>query len=77
MSAMKFPTIFSLACERLGARAANGSGIIKVANFGDAAVPSCIRLIADANGRLATALDLLKLCFAISARFGWHAQRSA
>lgn len=34
MNAVMFPTIFTLACEKLGARAADGSGIINVAIFG-------------------------------------------
>ena len=34
MNSIMFPTIFSLACEKLGPRAADGSGIINVAIFG-------------------------------------------
>ena len=33
-NAIMFPTIFSLACEKLGPRAADGSGIINVAISG-------------------------------------------
>ena len=33
MNSIMFPTIFSLACEKLGARAADGSGIINIAIF--------------------------------------------
>jgi protein SCO1/2 len=36
MNSIMFPTIFSLACEKLGPRAADGSGIINVAIAGGA-----------------------------------------
>ena len=39
MNSIMFPTIFCLACEGLGARAADGSGIICVAIVGGAVVP--------------------------------------
>ena len=39
MNSIMFPTIFSLACEKLGPRAADGSGIINIAIFGGAVVP--------------------------------------
>ncbi|MFN5780932.1 MAG: sugar MFS transporter, partial [Novosphingobium sp.] len=38
-NAIMFPTIFTLACEKLGPRAADGSGIINVAIFGGAVIP--------------------------------------
>ena len=47
MNSIMFPTIFSLACEGLGARAADGSGIINVAIFGGAVVPLLTGMLAD------------------------------
>lgn len=75
MNAIMFPTIFSLACEGLGSRAADGSGIINVAIFGGAVVPLLTGVIADATGSLATSLALPALCYAVIAGFGWYARR--
>jgi FHS family L-fucose permease-like MFS transporter len=77
MNAIMFPTIFSLACEGLGPRAADGSGIINVAIFGGAVVPLLTGVIADATGSLATSLALPALCYAFIAGFGWYARRPA
>ena len=77
MNAIMFPTIFSLASEKLGSRAADGSGIINVAIFGGAVVPLATGAIADATGSLATALLLPALCYAVIAGFGYYARRPA
>ena len=77
MNAIMFPTIFTLACEKLGPRAADGSGIINVAIFGGAVVPLLTGVIADATGSLALALLLPALCYAVIAGFGWYARRPA
>lgn len=77
MNAIMFPTIFSLASERLGSRAADGSGIINVAIFGGAVVPLATGAIADLTGSLATALLLPALCYAVIAAFGIYAKRPA
>ncbi|WP_188236757.1 sugar MFS transporter [Sphingopyxis sp. LK2115] len=77
MNAIMFPTIFSLACEKLGSRAADGSGIINVAIFGGAVVPLATGAIADMTGSLATALLLPALCYAVIAGFGYYARRPA
>lgn len=77
MNSIMFPTIFSLACERLGSRAADGSGIINVAIFGGAVVPLITGMLADATGSLGTALLLPALCYAIIAAFGIYARRPA
>lgn len=77
MNSIMFPTIFSLACERLGARAADGSGIINVAIFGGAVVPLLFGVLADESGSLAVALALPALCYAIIAGFGVFARRPA
>ncbi len=75
MNAIMFPTIFSLACEGLGPRAADGSGIINVAIFGGAVVPLLTGVIADATGSLTTSLALPALCYALIAGFGWFAKK--
>ncbi len=77
MNSIMFPTIFSLACERLGPRAADGSGIINVAIFGGAVVPLIFGMIADVSGSLGFALVLPAICYAIIAGFGYYARRPA
>ncbi len=77
MNSIMFPTIFSLACEKLGSRAADGSGIINVAIFGGAVVPLATGAIADASGSLGMALVLPALCYAVIAGFGFFARRPA
>lgn len=76
MNAIMFPTIFSLACEKLGPRAADGSGIINVAICGGAVVPVMFGALADATS-LAFALVLPAACYAIIAGFGVFARRPA
>jgi MFS transporter, FHS family, L-fucose permease len=75
MNSIMFPTIFTLACEGLGARAADGSGIINVAIVGGAIVPPLTGLVADATGSLALALIIPALCYAVIAAFGLYAHR--
>jgi FHS family L-fucose permease-like MFS transporter len=78
MNSIMFPTIFSLACEKLGPRAADGSGIINVAIFGGAVVPLLYGVVADATGGdLATAMIIPIICYAIIAGFGIFARRPA
>ncbi|WP_265569406.1 sugar MFS transporter [Sphingomicrobium nitratireducens] len=77
MNSIMFPTIFSLACEKLGARAADGSGIINIAIFGGAVIPVLFGIVADVTGSLATALMLPALCYAVIAGFGVYARRPA
>ncbi|MBK8373809.1 MAG: sugar MFS transporter [Sphingomonadales bacterium] len=76
-NAIMFPTIFTLACEKLGARAADGSGIINVAIVGGAVVTLLTGIIADLTSSLAIALILPMLCYAIIALFGIYARRPA
>lgn len=75
MNSIMFPTIFTLACEKLGARAADGSGIINVAIFGGAVVPLLTGVLADVSGSLAVALTLPALCYAVIASFGLYSRR--
>jgi MFS transporter, FHS family, L-fucose permease len=77
MNSIMFPTIFTLACEKLGMRAADGSGIINVAIFGGAVVPLVTGMIADVTHSLATAMLLPAICYAIIAGFGIYARRPA
>jgi FHS family L-fucose permease-like MFS transporter len=76
-NAIMFPTIFTLACEKLGSRAADGSGIINVAIVGGAVVPLLTGIIADVTGSLAIAFTLPMLCYAIIAAFGIYARKPA
>ncbi|MEA1070972.1 sugar MFS transporter [Sphingomonas sp. LY160] len=75
MNSIMFPTIFSLACEKLGSRAADGSGIINIAIFGGAVIPLLTGMLADASGSLAVALILPAICYIIIAGFGIFARR--
>lgn len=77
MNAIMFPTIFSLASEKLGPRAADGSGIINVAIVGGAIIPLLTGILADATGSLAAALVLPAICYAVIAGFGIYARRPA
>ena len=76
MNSIMFPTIFSLACERLGSRAADGSGIINVAICGGAVVPLLFGVVADAS-TLTTALVIPAICYAVIVCFGIFARRPA
>jgi FHS family L-fucose permease-like MFS transporter len=76
-NSIMFPTIFALACEKLGPRAADGSGIINVAIFGGAVVPLATGALADVSGSLAFALALPAVCYAVIGGFGVFARRPA
>lgn len=77
MNAIMFPTIFTLACEKLGTRAADGSGVICVAIVGGAVIPPLTGWVADLSGSLAAALALPAVCYAFIAGFGYFARRPA
>ncbi|MBS0380560.1 MAG: sugar MFS transporter [Proteobacteria bacterium] len=74
-NSIMFPTIFSLACEGLGARAAQGSGIICVAIVGGAVVPWVTGHTADLAASLKLALIVPALCYAGIVAFGIYARR--
>ncbi len=74
-NSIMFPTIFSLACEGLGERAAEGSGIICMAIVGGAIVPLLLGAAAD-NWGLHVALFVPALCYLGILLFGWMARRS-
>jgi FHS family L-fucose permease-like MFS transporter len=78
MNAIMFPTIFSLACEGLGSRAADGSGVICIAIVGGAIIPPLTGSLADASGSLSIALALPALCYGTISLYGrWCARRPA
>jgi len=75
MNSIMFPTIFSLASEGLGKRAAEGSGLICVAIVGGAIIPPVTGHLADVGGSLQIALTLPALCYGVIAAFGVFARR--
>ncbi|MBU6252366.1 MAG: sugar MFS transporter [Alphaproteobacteria bacterium] len=76
-NSIMFPTIFSLACEGLGPKAAAGSGIICIAIVGGAVIPPLTGQLADMTGSLSIALALPAICYAIIAGFGVFARKPA
>ncbi len=75
-NSIMFPTIFSLASEKLGTRAADGSGILNVAICGGAVVPLATGALADATGgNLSLAMILPALCYAVIMTFGLFSRR--
>jgi FHS family L-fucose permease-like MFS transporter len=73
-NSIMFPTIFSLASEGLGRRAAEGSGLICVAIVGGAIIPPLTGHLADVTN-LRTALCLPAACYAVIAAYGIYARR--
>jgi len=73
-NSIMFPTIFSLACEGLGTRAAEGSGVICMAIVGGAVVPLVTGNAADLWG-LKQALIVPAFCYIGILSFGWFARR--
>jgi FHS family L-fucose permease-like MFS transporter len=76
LNSIMFPTIFSLASEGLGPRAAEGSGIICMAIVGGAVIPPLTGHLADLRG-LHFALVLPAICYATIAAFGLFARKPA
>jgi FHS family L-fucose permease-like MFS transporter len=75
-NSIMFPTIFALACEGLGPRAAEASGIICVSIVGGAVVPPIAGLMDDLTG-LKAALIVPAICYAVICGFGIYARRPA
>src|ERR1700692_2627027 len=73
-NSIMFPTIFTLASEGLGKRAAEGSGIICMAIVGGAVVPLVTGNAADLWG-LKQALIVPAACYLTILCFGWFARR--
>ncbi len=74
-NSIMFPTIFTLACEGLGKRAAEGSGLLCVAIVGGAIVPLLTGYAADVAG-LKMSLLVPAVCYAAILLFGVYARRS-
>ncbi|WP_375394575.1 sugar MFS transporter [uncultured Sphingomonas sp.] len=74
-NSIMFPTIFALASEGLGTRAAEGSGVIATAIVGGAIVPYLTGTIADHSGSLHFALLLPGICYAVIAAYGIYARK--
>jgi FHS family L-fucose permease-like MFS transporter len=74
MNSIMFPTIFSLASEGLGQRAAEGSGVLATAIVGGAVIPPLTGMLADATD-LRTALLLPAACYALIGLYGVLARR--
>jgi len=77
MNAVMFPTIFGLATEGLGRRAAEGSGIIATAIVGGAVVPPLTGMIADRTGSMQLSLALPATCYAFILLYGVIVSRRA
>jgi FHS family L-fucose permease-like MFS transporter len=75
-NSIMFPTIFSLANEGLGKRAAEGSGVICMAIVGGAVIPLITGNAADHRG-LKQALIVPAVCYFGILLFGWFARRPA
>jgi FHS family L-fucose permease-like MFS transporter len=73
-NSIMFPTIFALACEGLGRRAADGSGILCMAIVGGAIVPLLAGHTADVAS-LRTALVVPFACYAVIAAFAVYCVR--
>ena len=73
-NSIMFPTIFTLASEGLGTRAAEGSGVICMAIVGGAIVPLVTGNAADLWG-LKLALVVPAACYMTILGFGWFARR--
>lgn len=73
-NAIMFPTIFTLASEGLGARAAEGSGVICMAIVGGAILPPLAGWLSDVSS-LRTALVVPACAYALILLFGLFATR--
>lgn len=73
-NAIMFPTIFSLACEGLGPRAAEGSGVICMAIVGGAILPPIAGWMSDVTS-LRAALVVPALAYLLILLFGLFATR--
>ena len=74
VNSIMFPTIFTLASEGLGERAAEGSGVICMAIVGGAIVPLITGFAADMSS-LRMALAVPAICYLLILAFGWYARR--
>jgi FHS family L-fucose permease-like MFS transporter len=75
-NSIMFPTIFSLASDGLGTRAAEGSGVMCVAIVGGAIIPPLTGHTADLWG-WKTALLVPAACYCCILGYGWYTRRPA
>ena len=73
-NSIMFPTIFSLACQGLGPRTAEGSGLLCVSIVGGAILPPLAGLVAD-HYSLRAALMVPAACYAFILAYGVYALR--
>jgi FHS family L-fucose permease-like MFS transporter len=74
VNSIMFPTIFTLASEGLGERAAEGSGLICMAIVGGAIVPLLTGYAADVTS-LRLSLIVPAVCYVLILAYGWYARR--
>jgi len=74
VNSIMFPTIFTLASEGLGERAAEGSGLICMAIVGGAIVPLLTGYAADVSS-LRLSLIVPAVCYLLILVYGWYARR--
>jgi FHS family L-fucose permease-like MFS transporter len=75
-NSVMFPTIFALACEGLGARTAEGSGLICCAIVGGAVIPLVTGMTADLT-TLSFALVVPAICYGVIGFYGWCVRHPA
>jgi len=73
-NSIMFPTVFTLACEGIGARTHEGSGIICIAIVGGAVVPLLLGYLADSAG-LRVSLLVPAACYLTIMTFGIYARK--
>lgn len=73
-NAVMFPTIFTLACEGLGKRAAEGSGLICMAIVGGAIIPPLTGYVAD-HSSLRLALIIPAACYVVITAFALFSRK--
>lgn len=76
MNSIMFPTIFSLALDRMGHETPKASGLLCMAIVGGAIVPLVAGAVADVWS-IAAALVVPAACYIVIAMFGWYTRRPA
>ena len=76
MNSIMFPSIFSLAVERMGDETPNASGLLCMAIVGGALIPLLAGAMADISG-ISLALIVPAACYAVIAGYGWYARNPA
>jgi FHS family L-fucose permease-like MFS transporter len=74
-NSIMFPTIFTLAINKLGIHTPHGSGILCMAIVGGAVIPLIQGIIADSGMGLHRSFILPVLCYMYIAYYGWKGHR--